>query len=76
MFWCSCLKWVGSAWASANVEMCYAAERRPDGAEEALHQGGDGPSADGEEPVQREADGAAGGGAVDRDDQVEKCICV
>lgn len=49
-----------------------AAERRPDGAEEAFHPGGDGPSADGEEPVQREADGAAGGGAVDRDDQVKK----
>lgn len=51
-----------------------AAERRPDGAEEAFHQGGDGPSADGEEPVQREADGAAGGGAVDGDDQVENAF--
>lgn len=35
-----------------------------------LHSGGDGPCADGAEPVQREADGAAGGGAMDRDDQV------
>lgn len=47
-----------------------ATERRPDGAEEALHPGRDGTSADGEEPVQREADGAAGGSAVDGDDQV------
>lgn len=38
----------------------------------AVHSGGDGPCADGEEPVQREADGAAGGRTVDRDDQVDE----
>lgn len=35
-----------------------------------LHSGGDGSCADGEEPVQREADGAPGGCAMDGDDQV------
>lgn len=47
-----------------------AAERRAYSTEEALHPGGDGPCADGKEPVQRAADGAAGSGAVDGDDQV------
>ena len=41
-------------------------------AEEALHQGGDGQGPDGEEPVQGETDGAAGGGQMDRDDQVRQ----
>jgi len=36
----------------------------------AVYSGGDGPCTDGEEPVQRETDGAAGGSTVDRDDQV------
>lgn len=36
-----------------------------------LYPSGDGPCADGEEPVQREADGAPRGCSVDRDDQVE-----
>lgn len=40
-------------------------ERCPHGAAEALHSSGDGPGADGEEPVQGEADGAAGGCAMD-----------
>ena len=35
-----------------------------------VHSGGDGPRADGEEPVQRETNGAAGSCTVDRDDQV------
>lgn len=48
-----------------------ATERRADSPEEALHQGGDGPSADGTQPIQREADGAAGGCEVDGDDQVQ-----
>lgn len=67
---CGC----SNGWASLTLDRGTAAERRPDGAEEALHQGGDGPSADGEEPVQREADGVAGGGAVDGDDQVENAF--
>lgn len=48
-----------------------ATERRADGPEEALHPGGNGSSADGTQPIQREADGAAGGCEVDRDDQVQ-----
>lgn len=47
-----------------------AAERRADGPEEALHPGGNGSGADGTQSIQREADGAAGGCEVDRDDQV------
>lgn len=41
-------------------------------AEAAVYAGGDGEGADGEEPVQREADGAAGGCAMDRDDSVTR----
>lgn len=37
----------------------------------AIYPDGDGPGADGEKPVQRETDGAAGGRTVDRDDQVD-----
>lgn len=36
----------------------------------AVHPGGDGPSADGEEPVQGETDGATGSCEVDGDDSV------
>jgi len=50
------------------------AERRADGPEEALHQGGDGQGPDGEEPVQGEADGAAGGRQVDGDDPVRRVV--
>lgn len=45
-------------------------ERRAYSAEKAIHQGGDGQSLDGEEPVQGEADGAAGSCQMDRDDPV------
>lgn len=48
-----------------------ATEWCADSPEEALHQGGNGPSADGTQSIQREADGAAGGCEVDRDDQVQ-----
>lgn len=44
--------------------------RRGDDAAEALHADGDGARPDGAQPVQRAADGAAGGRAVDRDDPV------
>lgn len=41
-----------------------------------VHKGGDGPRADGEEPVQRETNGATGSCTVDRDDQVDtKHMC-
>lgn len=53
------------------VYLCAAAEWRTHSPEEALHQGGDGQSADGEKPVQRETDGATGSCAVDRDDKVQ-----
>lgn len=49
-----------------------AAERRAYSTEEALHPGGDGQGPDGEEPVQGEADGAAGGGQMDGNDQVSQ----
>lgn len=49
-----------------------AGRRHDDDAATAVHPGGDGPRADGEEPVQRETDGAAGGRTVDRNDQVEE----
>jgi len=52
------------------VLIAHAGRRHNDDAAAALHPSGDGPRADGEEPVQREADGAAGGRTVDRDDQV------
>lgn len=45
-------------------------EWRADSPKEALHQGGNGPSADGTQSIQREADGATGGCEVDGDDQV------
>lgn len=48
-----------------------ATERRANSPEEALHQGGNGSSADGTQSIQREADGAAGGCEVDGDDQVQ-----
>lgn len=51
------------------VFVTHAGRRHDDDAATAVHPGGDGPGADGEEPVQREADGAAGGRAVDRNDQ-------
>lgn len=54
------------------VLIAHAGRRHDDDAAAAVHPGGDGAGAHGEEPVQREADGAAGGGTVDRDDQVEK----
>ena len=54
-------------WSPAHA---FSAERCAYSPEEALHQGGDGQGPDGEEPVQGEADGAAGGGQVDRDDPV------
>ena len=43
--------------------------RRSDGPAQAVHARGDGAGADGAQPVQGAADGAAGGRAVDRDDQ-------
>lgn len=49
-----------------------SAERCANSTEKALHQGGDGQSLDGEEPVQGEADGAAGGCQMDRDDPVRQ----
>ena len=52
------------------VFIAHAGWRHDDDPTAAIHPGGDGPCADGEEPVQRETDGAAGGRAVDRDDQV------
>ena len=55
-----------------SVHLCLAAvagpERRADGAAQALHARRDGARADGAQPVQGAADGAAGGGALDRDD--------
>lgn len=58
------------------VQCCCAdfvpAERCSHGAEEAVHQGGDGQSPDGKEPVQGEADGAPGGHQMDRDDSVRQ----
>lgn len=57
---------------SLPVFIAHAGRRHDDDAAAAVHPGGDGPSADGEESVQREADGAAGGRPVDRDDQVDK----
>ena len=54
------------------VFIAHARRRHDDDAAAEVHPGGDGPSSDGEEPVQREADGAAGGRAVDRDDQVDQ----
>lgn len=58
------------------VQCCSAGvvptERRSDGTEKAFHQSGDGQSPDGKEPVQGEADGAAGGHQVDGDDSVEQ----
>lgn len=59
---------------SLPVFIAHAGRRHDDDAAAAVHPGGDGPSADGEESVQREADGAAGGRPVDRDDQVDKCF--
>ena len=50
----------------------FPAKRRSHRSEEALHPSGDGQSPDGEEPVQREADGAAGGRQMDRDDPVRE----
>lgn len=60
-----------------SVFVTHAGRRHDNDATAAIHPGGDGPRADGEEPVQRETDGAAGGRTVDRDDQVggerERC---
>lgn len=50
--------------------LCLAGGRHDADAAAAVHARGDGPGADGEEPVQRETDGAAGGRPVDRNDQV------
>lgn len=50
--------------------LCPAGGRHDADAAAAVHARGDGPGADGEEPVQGETDGAAGGRPVDRDDQV------
>lgn len=59
---------IAPAWP---VFVPHAGRRHDDDAAAAVHPGGDGPRADGEESVQREADGAAGGRAVDGDDQVD-----
>lgn len=59
---------------SLPVLIAHAGWRHDDDAAASVHPGGDGPSADGEESVQRETDGAAGGRPVDRDDQVDKRI--
>lgn len=56
------------------VFITHAGRRHDDDAEAAVHPGGDGPCVDGEESVQRETDGAAGGCTVDRNDQVNKNI--
>lgn len=53
----------------ATVLIPAAGRRRGHSAAAALHAGGDGAGAHGEEPVQGAADGAAGGRALDRDDQ-------
>lgn len=47
-------------------------ERCAHSSEETLHQSGDGESPDGEEPVQGEADGAAGSRQVDWNDPVRR----
>ncbi len=54
-----------------SVFITYAGRRHDDDAEAAIHPGGDGPRVDGEESIQREADGAAGGGPMDGNDQVD-----
>lgn len=56
---------------SCPVFITHAGWWHDDDAAAAVHPGGDGPRADGEESVQRETDGAAGGRPVDRDDQVD-----
>lgn len=53
-----------------SKSLIVSAERRAYSTKKTLHQGGDGQSPDGEEPVQGEADGAAGGRSMDRDDPV------
>lgn len=61
----------GSAPAAHRLSGCAPpAGQGPPGAASPLHTGGDGPCAHGAQPVQGEADGAPGGRAVDRDDQV------
>lgn len=55
-----------------HVCLSVCPEWRPHSTEETLHTSGNGPSADGEEPVQGEADGAAGGCPMDWDDKVKK----
>lgn len=51
-----------SAW---QVRVPGAGRRHDADAAAEVHPGGDGQGADGEEPVQGAADGAAGGGSVD-----------
>lgn len=59
---------------SLPVFITHAGRRHDNDAAAAVHPGGDGPSADGEESVQRETDGAAGGRPVDRNDQVDAAL--
>lgn len=57
---------------SLPVFITHAGRRHDNDAATTVHPGGDGPCVDGEESVQREADGAAGGRPVDRNDQVDE----
>lgn len=57
---------------SCPVCITHAGRRHDHDTEAAVHPGGDGPSADGEESVQRETYGASGGSPVDRNDQVDE----
>lgn len=59
----------------SQVRVPGAGRRHDADAAAEVHPSGDGQGADGEEPVQGAADGAAGGRSVDRNDQVRTAGC-
>lgn len=65
-----CLRLSAPLCSPSQVRVPGAGRRHDADAAAEVHPGGDGQGADGEEPVQGAADGAAGGRSVDRNDQV------